>query len=180
MGAGASVDTIVSTFIDERVHNVCQHSALNSITEISSDNAPIGIEKPRPTLRNRFSSNGPPKSLKSSRSIRSMALMNYSKHENSYIQPREVINTTMTRTSSRRNSNSKSDANILLSKKCSSTDKGEEHIQLKNSQTLLNEATAGVSKPGDGFRKKINLKINIQDDIDWIQVGVKMSSFEYI
>ena len=194
MGAGASVERVVSEALHDMARKIIAEAALTNDDRLGD----LSPAKP-PTTKSASYKGGSggfnsSHSLRSTKSLRSMALKANSRHENSYITPLEVMNSSslfigskiksrdsnkLTMTSSK-NSLSSNSSNNSLNKKTppSSTNVSFNAIVIVDENATT--SATGANRSGGKLvavaetRKmggRPNLKINIQDDADWIQVS---------
>lgn len=107
-------------------------------------------------------------SLISAKSLRALAFKHHSRQENKYIPQETVLSIS-------RGLSKKMLSTVNISTKLKTSSSGSLSSARDKSSGSMRKSPAGsnnslVDPPSDAARKKPNLKISIQDDIDWIQV----------
>lgn len=175
MGSAASTPgkyAITKDDIESKVDAVLHHA----VVEIANKNK---------CLRLRFENKIPsgdiwrPKKLTSTKSLRALALKHHSRQENTYIPQESLLHASKGMNSTKSGKSSSPNKLATKSSSGSLSAKGSFKKSPTGSNNSLLEGVVadfkdlkgpGNTQNGDGIRKKPNLKISIQDDLDWIQV----------
>ena len=147
-GASASIQATVNKEIDNAIARNCLLVEANSPSSESTS---------------RFSGRSLPKLT----SMRSMAIRHHSRQENGYIHWHDMMSVSLGRKLSAQSSSSGSSRH---NSQGSFGRKNSSHVSLGDVVDV--KTTNDPSSNVVGGKKKLNLRINIQDDQDWIQVQI--------